>query len=375
MDIVVLAGGLSTERDVSLASGGQIANSLQENGHRVLLIDVYCGIPEFDSFENLHEKYKKDDYSYKIPSTPPDLEALKREYGNELVGSNVIEVCKMVDVVFIGLHGGIGENGQLQVMLDIYDIAYTGSGHVGSLLAMDKSLSKELMMHHGVPTAEYEIVSSWNEVKMARPFVVKPIYGGSSVGIEIVKGDDEKRPPLLRGGAEQSEAEGFAFSTLKSNPSVTPTACHLPLTGEADRFLVEKYIEGREFSVGVLDGMALPAIEIVPKNSDWFDFSSKYQGTTDEICPADIPQEWEMKMREYALKVHEILRLECYSRTDFIIAKDGNIYCLEANSLPGFTANSLLPQEAKVAGISYNELCEKVIELALGKRGKYHENR
>jgi len=376
MNIVVLAGGLSSETDVSFASSGNIANSLTKSGHKVLLVDVYKGLPKLDTFENLYNTYKKDDYSYKIPNKEPDLAALKEEYGNTLIGQNVLEICQMADVVFLGLHGGIGENGQLQATLDAFDIPYTGSGYIGCMLSMDKSLSKELMVAHNIPTAPYEVIdlstnrhfsspkppfqrgcpegagvcskeSAPHEQKIANseshvlekpihlapPYVIKPLSGGSSVGVTIVKTQADI-PNALKYAKEYE-----------------------------NQILVEKFIEGREFSVGVLDGAALPAIEIVPKNADFFDFSSKYQGTTDEICPADIPPELETKLRELALKVHNTLRLGSYSRSEFIVDKDQNIYCLESNSLPGLTSESLLPKEARVAGIGYDELCEKIVKM------------
>jgi len=334
MNIIVLAGGYSAERDVSLSSGSKIANALMKNGHKVVLLDSYKSIDLANSFEELHNKYKQEEFSYTIPQTEPDLLALKKEFGNgnALLGKNILETCQLADLVFIGLHGGIGENGKLQAVFDIFDIKYTGSPSLGSSLAMDKSVSKELMFMHEIPTAPYEIVSSISEIKMKPPYVVKPISGGSSVGVFIVRNEEEANAHIL-----------------------------------SEEHLVEKFIEGREFSVGVLDGKALPAIEIVPKSAEFFDFSSKYQGTTNEICPADIPQKIEMQLRELAVKVHNILRLECYSRSEFIVDKDENIYCLEANSLPGMTENSLLPQEARAIGIGYNELCEKIVNMAINK--------
>ena len=338
MNIVVLAGGLSSERDVSLATGGQIANALTGNGHKILLVDCYIGLSQLDTFENLYAKYKKEDYTYKIPDTPPDLSEIKRKYGDgdALIGKNVLEVCKMADCVFIGLHGAIGENGQLQAMFDIYGIRYTGSGYIGCLLSMDKAISKEIMAVNNIPTAPYLVMNmaDLQTCEMELPYVVKPCNGGSSIGVTLVK-------------TKEDVEEALSLAQIYD-----------------DKFLIEKYIAGRELSVGVLDGEALPAIEIIPPNdAEFFDFSSKYQGTTSEVCPADIPEELEMKMRELALKVHKALRLEKYSRTDFIVDEQGVIYCLEANSLPGLTANSLLPQEAREAGIGYGELCERIVGL------------
>jgi len=346
MNVVVLAGGYSGERDVSLSSGAQVANALTTNGHKILLVDSYLGIDKIDTFENLYEQNKQDVYSYKIPATEPDLEKLKKERGNgnDLIGKNVIEVCKMADIVFIALHGGIGEDGRIQALFDIFDIKYTGSSYAGCLLSMDKEIAKDLMIINRIPTPpsttiDLEATSKENAIKGLQEFVfpcvVKPCNGGSSGGTTIVKSKE---------GIEKAIDDALVYE---------------------DKILVEKFIEGREFAVGVLDGVALPAIEIIPpETAEFFDFESKYQGTTSEVCPADIPEEIEQKLRELSLKVHNALKLGFYSRSDFIVDAEGEIYCLEANSLPGMTNQSLLPQEARESGISYNDLCEKIIALA-----------
>ena len=345
MNIVVLAGGLSPERDVSLVSGSLIANALVQNGHKVCLCDVYMGIDYDGDISELFTD--KSDHSYKIASTEPDLEAVKASNGGReaLIGVNVLDICAYADVVFLALHGAMGENGSLQATLDNFGIkCYTGSGFAGSLLAMDKAVSKQLMTQNSIPNAEGIIydtdVDTIDRVgrEVGYPCVVKPANCGSSVGVSIVA--DE---------AELTAALDYAKKY-------------------ENKIVIEKKIEGREFSVAVLDGVALPPIEIIPVNG-WYDYKNKYQGTTKEVTPAEITEAQTKRISELALSVHNSLCLGGYSRVDFLLDReDGEFYCLEANTLPGMTPNSLMPQEAAAAGISYNELCEKIVELAYNKR-------
>lgn len=336
MDIVVLAGGLSPERDVSLSSGCLVANALMERGHRVLLADVYEGLPGHENFEQAYTAMKRERYEFTVPEREPDLAAIRAANGNrrEPVGPGILPVCKSADAVFLGLHGDIGENGQLQAMFDLHGICYTGTGYRGSLLAMDKILSKELMRYHGVLTPDWMV---WNvdnpPEKDAHffPAVIKPCSCGSSIGVSIVERESELQEAVACAGKYESV------------------------------LLVERKVSGREFSVGILDGKALPAIEIVPK-AGFYDYKNKYQqGAATEICPADIDAATADQLRSAAEKVHSILRLGFYSRVDFMLDQSGNAYCLEANTLPGMTPTSLLPQEAAAAGISYGELCELLV--------------
>ena len=343
MKIVVLAGGLSPERDVSLSSGSLIANALMDAGHEVLLMDVYEGI----GFEEAKFRTKEqgEPYSYEIPAQEPDLADIVRKNGGQqaYIGKNVLAFCAMADVVFIALHGAMGENGQLQATFDNFRITYTGTGYTGSLLAMDKSLSKTLFDGGNIPTAPWVVCTPGEEgvrlieEKIGYPCVVKPTGCGSSVGVSIVDN---------RYGLE---------SALKLAGRYEPTV------------LVEKKIQGREFSVGILDGEVLPPIEIIPLNG-FYDYKNKYQnGMTKEICPADLTPEQEGKLKSYAAKVFALLRLEGYARVDFIMDGQGECWCLEANTLPGMTPVSLLPQEAAAVGIDYVQLCEKIAYLALEK--------
>jgi D-alanine-D-alanine ligase len=341
MRIVVLAGGLSTERDVSLSSGALIANALIENGHDVLLLDLYLGTQiDTGDLPFLNRSFLKR-YHYEVPSVEPDLEKLKLESGNgeKIIGEKVIETCQNADIVFLALHGSIGENGQLQALLDSYKIRYTGTGYIGSLLAMDKDISKQLMSNNKILTPHWMMINVREENPsflrdIKYPCVIKPCSNGSSVGVTMVENLTELEKAIRYAGEYE------------------------------DNILIEDKISGREFSVGILDGKALPVIEIIPKTG-FYDYQNKYQsGLTEEICPANIAANISGLIQSTALAVHKTLRLGYYSRVDFILDEKNNLYCLEANTLPGMTPTSLLPQEANVVGISYNELCEKIAQAA-----------
>lgn len=340
MKIAVLAGGLSPERDVSLSSGTLIANALMENGHDVLLLDLYLGT-RGTSFEPVYQnKASGKQFFYQVPEQEPDLERLRKESGNGdgLIGEGVLNLCKKADLAFLALHGSIGENGQLQAVFDVHGIRYTGTGYAGSLLAMDKDLSKRLMRAGGIATADWMLIDlreKYDVSEVGFPCVVKPCSCGSSVGVAL---------------AENPEQLAAALEAAKQYE---------------DFVLIEDKIEGREFSVGILGGSALPAIEIRPK-SGFYDYKNKYQaGLTEEICPANLLPEAEETLEACALAVHKALRLGYYSRVDFILDNTGRAFCLEANTLPGMTPTSLLPQEALAAGIVYQELCEKIARSAL----------
>ena len=336
MKVVVLAGGLSPERDVSLSSGSLIANALIEKGHSVYLLDLLKGSEkEFKELPFLTSN-SLDRYKYIVPSEEPNLLELQQKYPYQ-IGKNVIEICRQADVVFIALHGSIGENGQLQSLFDLYSIKYTGSNYIGCMLAMDKDISKKLATLEGITTAKWKLYSLAEtkvdtiikEVKT--PCVVKPLSCGSSIGITIPKNEKELLNAL--------KAAGKYENTI----------------------LIEDMITGREFSCGIFAGKALPIIEIIPKTG-FYDYKNKYQkGLTTEICPAEIDSEIEKAIQEFSLKMHKALRLGYYSRSDFIVQENGEIVYLETNTLPGMTPTSLLPQEAKVSGIAYNELCDQIV--------------
>lgn len=344
MKIAVLAGGLSPEREVSLSSGTLIANALIGNGHTVALADVYIGLDGKTAPESL---FGTDPIPVpKISSTEPDLEALVRSCGGRaaLIGPGIIELCRAADAVFLALHGASGENGMIQASLECAGIRhFTGTGYIGALLSMDKDIAKRMMSAGGVPVPagiRYRVGTDSPErilTEVGLPCVVKPCSCGSSVGVSRVFTEDELRAAL-------ELAAGY------------------------ERYLiVEKLVTGRELTCAVLDGEALPPVEIIPK-SGWYDYANKYQsGATTEICPAPLTEEQTDEIKRLALLAFESLRMEEYGRADFILSDDGRFFCLELNALPGMTPTSLLPQEAAAVGIDYASLCEKLVEMAMRK--------
>ena len=331
MKITVLAGGRSPERDVSLSSASKIARALIEKGHEVCIVDLYYGIENIDDlvFTSVSDEIKE----FTVSSDAPEFENESADKSD--IGPNVIEACKRADIAFLALHGDVGENGKIQALLSINGIRYTGSDYDGCLLSMDKNLAKILASAHGIRTAKWSV--NVKDPSVNFPCVVKPIGGGSSIGVSIVND----------------------FAQLN-------TALNLAKKYD-NHILIEEMIDGREFSVGILNGKALPVIGITPLNG-FYDYKNKYQaGLTREICPADVPVYIASQMQELALRIHEILQLKFYSRIDFILNAKNEIYFLEANSLPGMTPTSLLPQEASASGISYGELCDMIAQNALLK--------
>ncbi len=342
MDIVVLCGGLSTERDVSITSGSKVAAALRELGHRAVLVDVYFGYT--GAYDDPKEIFSLPDCGPKqaIGEQTPDLETVRKsrvQDNDSLIGDNVFEICRAADIVFLGLHGSIGEDGRLQAALDLQGIRYTGCGYLASAMAMNKQVAKEMFVQNGIraPEGFVQNVNDKRRQPAVYPCVVKPRSGGSSVGTSIAH--DEK---------EYGDALDLAFKY-------------------EDNVLVETYIKGREVDVGVLEGKALPAIEICPRQG-FYDYKNKYQsGMTDEYCPADFPPEITEKLQKAAVDVYNALGMEVYARMDFIVDGAGEVWCLEANTLPGMTPMSLMPQEAAAAGISYKDLCQRIIDGSMRK--------
>lgn len=348
MKIVVLAGGLSTERDVSFKTGEMVTKALRENGHQVILLDVFMGYS--DKEENLTGIFDRAEaVSVKvaaIPETAPDLEKVKaqrKDQSDNFFGPNVIELCRMADIVFMALHGENGENGKIQAAFDLFGIRYTGTGYLGSALAMNKGMAKQLFLENGIPTPRGTSLKRGEDAAKIEacgihfPCVVKPCSGGSSIGVSIVHDKAEY---------ERALKEAFRWE---------------------NELVIEEYVKGREFSVGVIDFQALPIIEIAPVEG-FYDYKNKYKaGSTVETCPAELSEQITKEMQGYAEKVAEVLGLNTYSRTDFLLDAEDHIFCLEANTLPGMTPTSLLPQEAKVTGVDFNQLCEKLIESSMRK--------
>ena len=354
MNIIVLAGGLSPERNVSLSSGSLISSALRRKGHKVLMVDIYEGISDEKIPKNALSLFStQDTASFTVGNTAPtakEIEEIKKRNGmrSELLGPNVLNLCKIADIAFLALHGDIGENGQLQATLDIFNITYTGSGYIGSLLAMNKDIAKKLMRESDVLTPDwinFNAFGSEEKIKEAIgkigfPCIVKPCSCGSSVGVSIVKNETELKSALR-------------FASEYENS-----------------VLIEKHISGREITQAILDGEPLPPVEIIPKRG-FYDYANKYvANATEEICPAPLSAELLNKANEATKKCFSALYLSDYARIDYIIDEEEKLWCLEANTLPGMTPTSLMPQEANAVGISYEELCDKIARMALAKKNK-----
>ncbi len=331
MKVAVLLGGTSAERDVSIASGGQVLKALRARGHEAVAVDPVVGL--LDSAEEWRVINRG------VAAEPPDEATLARMSYAPLLHLITTGGFSSFDVIFNGLHGGSGEDGRLQAVLDLAQLPYTGSGSLASGVAMDKEFSKRLFSQASVPTPDWimgpcdvrDAVAS-----LGLPLVVKPNKQGSTVGLTVL-----------------SEVERFR------------DAVDLAYEHD-DEVLLERFIPGRELTIGVLGDEALTVGEIIPQFSDIFDYKSKYQdGGAVEIFPAEIPDDIAARVREYGLAAHRALKLRGYSRVDFRLDPEGRLFCLEANTLPGLTAASLLPKSAAAAGITFPELCERICGLAL----------
>lgn len=298
--IAVLKGGPGSERAVSLATAEGVENALRGMGATVIGVDVR-------------------DENFALPEE--------------------------VDLAFNAIHGTLGEDGELQRILDARGVAYTGEGEQGSRLAFDKIETKQRFVERGIPTAKFEILANGERPALPLPYVVKAPREGSSVGIYIVK--------------SEAEIDGALREASRL----------------ADRLLIEEYVAGRELTVGVLGDLALPIIEILPKEG-FYDFNNKYpflnpqaNGAATHLCPAPLDDALTKKVQEMALAAHRALGLETYSRVDFLLTETGRLVVLEINTIPGMTPVSLLPEAAKAAGIGYAELCLRIIGLSKNKGG------
>lgn len=343
MKIAVLMGGTSDERDVSLSSGVQVARALREAGHDVVAVDTAEGILSGDAEARLLEGGVRA-----APPSSGELETLDEGSTVALTRSSGLED---VDLYFLALHGGSGEDGTIQALLDVARVAYTGSDRLGCSLAMDKEVTKRLLRDAGIPTPDWLTHDpgdgpsgpTADEVRsvLGLPVIVKAAGGGSSL-----------RLVLAHDMAELEAAIGESRSW-------------------GDVVLFERYHPGREFTVGVVGEETFPVGEIVPAH-EIFDYECKYQpGMAEEIFPADIPEELSERLRALALRVHRALRMRDFSRVDFMVDQDGRPWCLEANALPGMTANSLLPKAAAAADVSFAELCDRIARLARDRSGPH----
>lgn len=351
MKIIVLAGGYSNERDVSLSSGASICKALRERGHQAYLLDAFMGL-DCDS-DKLEEVFDLPGGGLEIASgiqvKEPDLDALwasRPGDSSSYLGPNVLDLCSIADITFMALHGSLGENGKLQATFDVLGIRYTGPNSLGCTLSMDKGVTKEIFKIQGIPTPDGTHLfrkdkdTSLDQLGFCLPVVVKPCSGGSSIGVYIVHTEEEYKKAL---------EESFLHE---------------------DEIVIEPFIDGREYACGILDGKALPLVEIIPSDG-FFDYVNKYQlGGASEICPAtSLDAKQTASIQAAGEKAYAALRLDVYSRADFIVDnRTGEFYCLEVNSLPGMTSASLLPKAAKAAGYDYGEFCELIIKKSIEAR-------
>jgi len=325
-------GGASAERDVSLASGIRIAQALSARGHTVTALDPAKGVLSRADLDELKRS--------NVGIEPPSLEELAGLGGGRLRDDLIsMPEIRQADVVFLALHGGQGEDGTVQALLDMAGVRYTGSGHLASALAMDKDLSKTLFRAAGVQTADWLMApqpGALVEQSLGLPVAVKPSKQGSTVGLSVVR-------DLV--DLDAAVAEAFRYD---------------------DEVMIERFIAGREFTVGVIGDDALPVGEIKPVK-ELYDYECKYTaGMAVEEFPADLSQSATNKLQEQSLRAFRALKLRGYARVDFRLDARGESYCLEVNTLPGMAPTSLIPQAAAAAGIDFEEFCERIVQLAIG---------
>lgn len=335
MKVAVLFGGTSEERDVSIASAAQVVQALRQLGHDVAAIDTTRGL--------LTGEEETRFLTARVDDVPPGSDALAmiRSADTGILGPSLL---RDIDVVFLALHGGTGEDGTIQAMLDLANLAYTGSGHVGSALAMDKDVSKRLFLAAGIPTPAWLMAPVDTEVAGARlgyPMIIKPNRQGSTVGLSLVHGQNEVATAIVEALRYDNEV------------------------------MLEQFVAGREITVGVLDDDALSVGEVMIATDAVFDYEAKYQdGAVSEVFPADLPERLATEAKRLALLAHRTLKLDGYSRADFRLDSEGRLWCLEVNTLPGMTATSLLPQSANSSGIPFPELCDRLCRLAIERHNR-----
>jgi D-alanine-D-alanine ligase len=325
--VVVLMGGHTAERAVSFSTGSGVAASLRRLGHEVVSIDAGTGrlLPAGKELESAEEISETRDLAPVSPS--------------------LVRVSQLdeADVVFIALHGGAGEDGTLQAVLDLTRKPYTGSGHLASAAAMDKALSKRLFEHAGVPTPRWLLVAAAGPSPDADdlaavggfPLVFKPNDQGSTVGLSIVRGPREIEAAFALAGRHGREV------------------------------LIEAYVPGRELTVGMLGPEPLPVVEIVPQH-DVYDYECKYTpGMSRYDVPADLPPELAAHLQDLARRAYEVLGCRGVARVDFRLDPENRPSCLEVNTVPGMTPTSLVPMAARAAGLTYDDLVRRMVEMAL----------
>lgn len=336
MNIALIVGGISSEREVSLTSGRAILNALRENGHKVKVID-----PIYGSKDTSEEIIFKDIVSAEYP-TYETMQKLLKESKKKVLECINSELFDDIDIAFLGLHGKYGEDGRIQSLLDLRGIKYTGSDILSSAIAMDKNITKMVFRNHRISTADWVVIKKQEKYnideilrKISLPFVIKPNDEGSTVGLTIVKNE-----------SHIDEGIKLAFKYT-------------------DKIMIEKYIKGRELTVSIVGDIAYPLIEIRPKEG-FYDYHHKYtKGMTEYVCPAEVSEKVSEKTQKLALKAYHSLGCSVYSRVDFLLDDDEELHCLEVNTLPGMTELSLVPKAVKVKGMEFNELIENIIELSI----------
>lgn len=338
MNIALLTGGLSSEREVSLSSGRGILKALRNSGYNVIVVDPIFGKEKIEE-----EEIFKDMVSKEYP-TLDKIRDLQKGSSRKMLECIDSDLFDNIDLAFIGLHGKYGEDGKIQTLLELRGIKYTGSGVQSSCVAMDKDFSKIVFYRMGIPTPDWVALTDFSDAnygeclkRFGSPLVIKPNDEGSTVGLSIVDNEDDFNKGIK-----------LAFNY-------------------SEKVLVEKYIKGRELTVSIIDGTAYPVIEIVPKEG-FYDYAHKYsKGMSDYVCPAVIPDEVSKRAMDMALASDKALGCKVYSRVDFLMTESSELFCLEVNTLPGMTELSLVPMAAKAMGMDFNGLINKIIHSSLKK--------
>jgi D-alanine-D-alanine ligase len=329
--VTVLTGGASAERDVAIASAGQVVPALRARDYEVSVVDTTRGLLTAQDEAAL--------FAGPVGTDPPDGAQLREAEQRFLsTAAGQLPALREADVLFLALHGGWGEDGTLQAFLEIVGRPYTGSGPLASAVAMDKDLSKQLFRGVGVATADWLMAPATVEdveTALGWPVIVKPSKQGSTVGLSLVRSPDDLAQAI-------------------------DTASRYD-----DEVMVEQFVPGREVTVGILGGRALAVGEIIPSH-ELFDYECKYTpGMSQEIFPADLPASVQEQVQRRGGQVHAALKLGGYSRVDFRLTPTEELVCLEVNTLPGLTATSLLPQSARASGIEFADLCVEICRLAV----------
>jgi len=345
LNIILISGGPSAEREVSIASSKSILEALRDLGHSVKVVDPIYGEQQIAEEEILKTTNTKES---------PSLEKLKeiaRTSNRNILNCINSKIFDDIDLAFLGVHGKFGEDGKIQTLLELRGIKYTGSDVFSSALAMDKDISKKILKTIGIKTPEWITLLKKIKIDFEKlnrqilnsvgyPCVIKPNDEGSTVGLSIVQPDVED--------IQLKRSIDLAFNY-------------------SSKILIEQFVKGRELTVPVIGEEAYPVIEIRPKDG-FYDYEHKYtKGMTEYFCPAQIPMEKEQEAKRVALKAHRVLGCSVYSRIDFILDGENNLCCLEVNTLPGMTDTSLVPKSATAKGVSFKELIEKLIKLSLEK--------